>query len=142
LRELGIYCESDTDAKGQQRFVGMDPQYMAVTRGDKGFFEELYTFWGERSGGFKWGIDLISEQSIGFHNLRYPAFMERIYAVLFPEACPSNSTLAKGMALLKESEDESIGEEEEEEEEEEVETVEKGEEENVDSLGNLYQTWY
>jgi hypothetical protein len=55
MKSIGILCESDTDAKGQQRFPGMDPQFMAVFKGDRGYFKKLYDFWGEQSGRFKWG---------------------------------------------------------------------------------------
>ena len=90
-------CQGTADRKGQQRFVGMDPNFMATFRGDKGYFKKVFEYWGKATGGFKWGIDLISEQSIGFHNLRYAAFMYRIYALFHPEACPSDSILVQNM---------------------------------------------
>jgi len=75
----------------------MDPDFMATHKGDSNnyFYKEMYEFWGSKHGGFKWGIDLFSEQLIGFHMLKYPAFIHRIHALLYPETCSSNTTVGK-----------------------------------------------
>ena len=78
--------------------VGMDPNFMATFKGTTGYFQKAYKFWGEQSGRFKWGLDLISEQNVGFHNLRYPAFMLRIHAIFYKDyACPKDSQLVQGL---------------------------------------------
>jgi len=94
---IGIICGDTADAKGQIRNFGMDPNFMATYKGDRGYFKRLYEFWGSKHGGFKWGIDVFSEQLIGFHNLRYPAFMHRIHALLYPGVCPSDTTVGKAL---------------------------------------------
>lgn len=101
FRTIDVLCNYTADAKGQQRFFGMDPQFMATFDGQKGYFKKNYEFWGETTGSFKAKADLVSEHAHGFHNLRYPAFMKRIYSILYPEACPKNSTLSKNLNDLK-----------------------------------------
>lgn len=100
LESIGIPCTSTADAKGQQRFVGMDPNFVATYRGNHGYFKDVWEYWGEQTGSFKWGKDLVSEQMNGWHNLKYPAFMKRIHALSHPEACPVNSTVARVMKDL------------------------------------------
>ena len=95
MRTVGIQCEHGNDNNGRQIFTGMDPQFMATFRGDRGYFKTVYEYWGKISGTFRWGEDLVSEDSIGFHNLRYPAFLLRIYAIFHPDACPNDSVLVK-----------------------------------------------
>ena len=103
MKSIGIECQSDMDEKGQQRFVGMDPNFMATYKGDRGYFKKVWEFWGEQTGRFKWGKDLISEDSIGFHNLRYPAFLLRIHALFHPDSCPDTSVLSQEMKALARS---------------------------------------
>lgn len=100
LRGIGILCGNTVDAKGQQRFLGMDPNFSATYKGDRGYFKRVYEWWGQTNGGFKCGIDIGSEQMTGFHNLRYPAFMHRIYALQFAGTCPSNSTVGQTLNFL------------------------------------------
>ncbi len=97
---IGVPCTSTADAKGQQRFLGMDPNFIATYRGDRGYFKQVWEFWGQNTGGFKWGKDLVSEQMNGWHNLRYPAFMYRIHTIHHPESCPADSNVATTMAEL------------------------------------------
>ena len=70
---------------------------MAKHRGDRGYFKNAFEYWGNLTGSFKWGIDLISEQSIGFHRLKNAAYQYRIYALFHPEACPSDSILVQNI---------------------------------------------
>mmetsp|Transcript_23433 Transcript_23433/g.34751 ORF Transcript_23433/g.34751 Transcript_23433/m.34751 type:complete len:721 (+) Transcript_23433:212-2374(+) len=93
LRGIGIICGKTNDINGRDRMPGMDPAFMATFKGDRGYFKNVYEFWGRQNGGFRWGLDFVSEQGIGFHNLRYPAFMHRIHALQYPGICPSNSTI-------------------------------------------------
>jgi len=100
LESIGIPCTSTADAKGQQRFVGMDPNFVATYNGDRGYFKRVWEYWGANTGRFKRGIDLVSEQMNGWHNLRTPRRMIRIHTIHHPESCPLNSTVAKVMAKL------------------------------------------
>ena len=96
MKEVGLECQNTEDDKGQQRFTGTSADFMAKYDGKSGFYKAVYEFKGKESGKFKTGIDLISEQSIGFHWLRYPAFLMRYHAVLRPEdACPKESPLVQ-----------------------------------------------
>ena len=97
MQTIGVKCLSTADLKGQQRFIVLDPNSMAKHRGDRGYFKNAYQYWGNLTGSFKWGIDLISEQSIGFHRLKNAAYQYRIYALFHPEACPSDSILVQNM---------------------------------------------
>jgi len=72
----------------------MDPQFIATYKADRGYFKNVWEFWGKNHGGFKLGIDLVSEQMNGWHNLRYPAFMIRIHVMHHPESCPADSIVA------------------------------------------------
>ena len=101
LRDIGILCGDTADAKGQQRFTGVEPNYLATHKGKRGYYKKVYDFWGKTNGGFKWGVNLYSEQSIGFHNLRYPAFMHRIHALQYPWTCPTNSTIGQTLNATK-----------------------------------------
>ena len=78
----------------------MDPNFVATHNGDRGHFKRVWEYWGANTGRFKRGIDLVSEQMNGWHNLRYPSFMIRIHTIHHPESCPLNSTVAKVMAKL------------------------------------------
>ena len=89
LQTIDVKCQGTADRKGQQRFVGMDPNFMATFRGDKGYFKKVFEYWGKATGGFKWGIDLISEQLIGFYKVKSAAHQNRIYALFHPEVCQS-----------------------------------------------------
>lgn len=96
--DIDIDCRNTDNQNGRQRMVGMDPNFMATFKGTTGYFQKAYKFWGEQSGRFKWGLDLISEQNVGFHNLRYPAFMLRIHAIFYKDyACPKDSQLVQGL---------------------------------------------
>ena len=78
----------------------MDPNFIATYSGDRGYFKRVWGYWGANIGRFKRGLDLVSEQMNGWHNLRYPTHMIRIHTIHHPESCPLNSTVAKVMAKL------------------------------------------
>jgi len=95
FRSIGILCEDTADAKGQQRFLGKDPYWMAAFPGTHGKFRRAYEFWG-KTHGFKAGIDLISEQTVAFHNLKTPTSIKRVHAILH-KSCPSDSSVGKAL---------------------------------------------
>ncbi len=104
---LKIECQSTVDAKGQQRFPGMDASVMAKYDGTHGFFKHVYEFWAKESGEFKVGIDLISEHATGFHWLRNPSHIMRYHAILHSrEACPKDSKLVQSVMKYYSQEDE------------------------------------
>jgi len=96
LKSIGIRCGDTADAKGQQRFHGMDPKWIAKRRRSFGLVHHrrLYDYWGSKHG-YKVGLDVISEQLTGYHNLRYPAFIHRLHALSYPGVCSSNTVVGQ-----------------------------------------------
>ncbi len=109
FQKINVNCQSTHDSKGQQRFIAMDPNYVAIYKGgEKQYSSKMYKLWGEQTGSFKYGSGLVSEEAIGFHNLRYPEFMKRIYALLYSNenVCPKDSLLTTSFeSLLKDDDD-------------------------------------
>uniref|UniRef100_A0A7S3Q616 Uncharacterized protein n=2 Tax=Chaetoceros debilis TaxID=122233 RepID=A0A7S3Q616_9STRA len=95
MRKIGIMCGNAVDANKRQRFANMDPHFLVVHPGHRAFYKMVYEFWGRQNDGFKWGLDLHSEQLVGYHNLRYPHHSHRIHALQYPGTCPSNSTVGQ-----------------------------------------------
>lgn len=91
LREVGIVGNHSVDAIGAQRFHGMTPHFVATSKGNKGYFELVYKFWGNLYG-FKTGMNLTSSQSVAFHLLRNPTMLKRHHAILY-RSCPQGTRL-------------------------------------------------
>jgi len=100
FRSIGIPCGSVTDVNGRQRFTGMPPKQLATFRGDSDrFYSNVYRYWGEETGRFKWGLDSVSEQLSGFHMLRYPPFIHRVHALQYPRTCPPDSVVGRALSV-------------------------------------------
>ena len=91
FKTVGITGNHSVDASNAQRFHGMDPHSTCTMKGDKGFFGNLYKFWGKIYG-FRTGFNLTSSQSVSFHNLRTSRHLKRIHAILY-NSCPPNTTI-------------------------------------------------
>jgi hypothetical protein len=79
------------DVAGSQMFHGMDPHFVSHFTGDKGYFKNVYDFWGTRFG-YKIGLELASNHSIAFHLLRGPLKMKRHHAILY-KSCPKGPVI-------------------------------------------------
>lgn len=103
MKNIGVECEHTEDEKGQQRFIGMDVQTLATFTGREAellglglFYKRMYDFWGKDTGEYKFGANLMSDQNTGFHRLRSPSSILRMYALLYPmDACPNESKLVQ-----------------------------------------------
>lgn len=128
MKWLGLECQHTEDEKGQQRFLGMGPLFIARFNGKGGYFRGVYNFWAKDTGEFKAGADLVSEQANGFHWLRSRYMILRNYAVLYPEdACPKDSKLVQSyLDFYAEEDDDDDTEEEGEGGEKEDVAVEDG----------------
>ena len=89
----GVLGNNTVDLEGSQRFHGMDPSFVATSKGDTGFFQHVYEYWGKRFvGGFQTGMNLTSANSISFHLLKYPVWLRRHHAILY-KSCPAGTAL-------------------------------------------------
>jgi glycoprotein-N-acetylgalactosamine 3-beta-galactosyltransferase len=91
FRTVGIVGNHSVDATNAQRFHGLDPHQVSSSKGEKGFYRDVYTFWGELYG-FKTGFELTSSQSVSFHLMSTPAHLKRHHAILY-KSCPRNTTI-------------------------------------------------
>jgi len=99
LRNQGIFPNSSIDVTGAQRFHGMDANFVASFKGDRGFYKEVYSFWASKAGGRSLsGFDIVSAQSVSFHLLKTVKAMKRHHAILY-RSCPASTVL--GSALMK-----------------------------------------
>jgi glycoprotein-N-acetylgalactosamine 3-beta-galactosyltransferase len=91
FRTLSIRCHDTADARGEQRYIGMEPNFVATSLGDRGFFQVLYKLWAQHHG---WKIkeDLISSQHVAWHLLRNVVSQKRIHAVMY-RTCPRGTVL-------------------------------------------------
>jgi hypothetical protein len=99
LKELEIHPMDTVDAVGQQRFNGMNTNFIGRFTGTHGYFKGVYEEWG-RMYGWKTGVDLVSEQSVSFHVLRTANQMRRHHAILY-QSCPANTVLAKAVQIAR-----------------------------------------
>jgi len=95
LRLLDVLPNSTVDASGAQRFHGMHPHFVASFAGDKGFYKEVYDFWGTQFG-HRTKFDLVSTQSVSFHGLKSPKSMKRHHAILY-RSCPRGTVLGDAL---------------------------------------------
>jgi hypothetical protein len=92
LRELGIHHTDTVDGFNRQRFQSMDPYFVASRNPQRGFWKRQYKLWGERYG-FKWGIDLVSTQTITFHIIKGAGWMKRMHVLLY-HTCPDVTSVS------------------------------------------------
>jgi glycoprotein-N-acetylgalactosamine 3-beta-galactosyltransferase len=91
FKTLEITTEDTADAFHRQRFHGVDPYFLATKNPQKGFWKRLYKFWA-REHGYKWGIGLVSPQTVTFHLIKSPIWMKRMHAMLY-HACPTGTAM-------------------------------------------------
>ena len=86
-------CRDTADANGEQRYVGMEPNFLATFNGRRNYFERIYTLWAKNHG-WKTKLDLVSSQHIAFHLLRSPLHQKRIHAILY-QSCPRGTVVGE-----------------------------------------------
>lgn len=91
LKMHHIGCHDTADARGEQRYTGLEPNFVATSDGKHRFFKVLYNLWAADHG---WKIkeDLISSQHVAWHLLRTPVWQKRIHAVMY-RTCPIGTNL-------------------------------------------------
>jgi hypothetical protein len=98
LRKFGILGNRSVDVFGSQLFHGSDPHFVSHYKGDKGYYQQVYDFWGKQFG-HKTGLDLASNYSITYHLLRGPMKMKRHHAIIF-KSCPRGTVLGDLLGVM------------------------------------------
>ncbi|KAL3938313.1 MAG: hypothetical protein SGBAC_006753 [Bacillariaceae sp.] len=91
FRRCGILGNRSVDEFGSQLFHGADPHFVSHYKGDKGYYQQVYDFWGNQFG-HKTGLDLASNYSISYHLLRGAMKMKRHHAIVY-KSCPKGTLL-------------------------------------------------
>ena len=88
-KEIGVELIDTADALGRQRFLGIDPNWVATENPweTKSWLLVHYSLWEQQGHGKRWGKNMTSSQAVSFHNLKNPKRMKRIHAVLY-KSCP------------------------------------------------------
>jgi glycoprotein-N-acetylgalactosamine 3-beta-galactosyltransferase len=98
LHALNIRCHDTADARGQQRYINIGPNFVATHNGDDPFHGRNYRLWASKYG---WKIkdDLISSQHVSWHHLRHVVQQKRIHAVMY-RTCPKGTVLGDAFESL------------------------------------------
>jgi hypothetical protein len=94
LKHAGVLVQDTADARGQQRFIGYDPNLMGKTDGILPFFRNTFQLWIADHPRTSMGPGLISEQAFGLHWIKTPDSLRHIHAILY-RTCPADSVVGK-----------------------------------------------
>jgi hypothetical protein len=94
LKHAGVLVQDTADARGQQRFIGYDPNLMAKTDGMLPFFRNTFQMWIADHPRTSMGPGLISEQAFGLHWIKTPDSLRHIHAILY-RTCPDDTVVGK-----------------------------------------------
>ncbi|CAJ1942704.1 unnamed protein product [Cylindrotheca closterium] len=83
FRKFGILGNRSVDAFGSQLFHGSDPHFISHYKGDKGYYQQVYDFWGKHFG---------HKTGLAYHLLRGPMKMKRHHAIIY-KSCPQGTLL-------------------------------------------------
>jgi hypothetical protein len=100
FRKGAIRCHDTADARGEQRYAGMGPNFVATNNGkrkNKQRYKLLASYHG-------WKIkkDLISSQHVAWHQLPKVVWQKRIHAVMY-RTCPKGTVLGDAFESLASS---------------------------------------
>jgi hypothetical protein len=93
-KTIGVLVQDTADARGQQRFIGYEPNIMGKTDGMAKFFRRLFQLWIDDHPRTSMGQGLISEQAFGLHWFKTPELLHHVHAILY-RTCPADSVVGK-----------------------------------------------
>jgi hypothetical protein len=94
LKHVGVLVQDTADARGQQRFIGYEPNLMGKTDGMMPFFRNLFQLWIDDHPRTSMGQGLISEQAFGLHWFKTPELLHHVHAILY-RTCPDDTVVGK-----------------------------------------------
>lgn len=109
LGRNGVHCHNTADIRGGQRYIGMEPNFVATFNGDRGFFVTLYKLWAEGSGHWLIKDDILSSQHVAWHLIKLPVSMKRLHAVMY-RSCGPDTTLGEALRLHQLAMQHTLGE--------------------------------
>jgi hypothetical protein len=89
-----VLVQDTADARGQQRFIGYDPNLMGKTDGMLPFYRNTFQLWIADHPCTSMGPGLISEQAFALHWIKTPDSLRHIHGILY-RTCLADSVMGK-----------------------------------------------